>query len=81
VLAGLPGCGKTTPLLELQRNGWLVFDDFKARAIDDSPEFHKSRHFAGLVAGLRDGFRCVVGTVKHFRLDAVQRRQVGIEHL
>jgi hypothetical protein len=63
LLAGLLGCGKTTHLHDLQRNGWSVFDDFKAGAIDDSPEFRKSLHFAALLARLHDGFKCVVADI------------------
>jgi predicted ATPase len=39
MVAGLPGCGKTTYLDELRRAGWSVFDDFKAEAIGDSSRF------------------------------------------
>jgi GTPase SAR1 family protein len=46
LVAGLPGCGKTTYLKQLCRNGWSVFDDFKAAAIDNSSAFRKSRRFA-----------------------------------
>lgn len=67
LLAGLPGCGKTTHLRELQKNGWLVFDDFKANAVNDSPEFHKSRNFATLLARLRAGIRCAVADIDFCR--------------
>lgn len=63
LVAGLPGCGKTTCLGELQRDGWLTFDDFKAGAIDNSRSFHKSRRFGALLVGLRDGHRCVVADI------------------
>jgi hypothetical protein len=70
LLAGLPGYGKTMYLQELLRNGWSVFDDFKSGAIDNSPEFHKSRHFAALLARLRDGFRCVVADIDFCKTDS-----------
>jgi hypothetical protein len=63
MVAGLPGCGKTTYLDELRREGWLAFDDFKAGAIDDSSAFDRSRQFEALLAGLRDGRRCVVADI------------------
>jgi hypothetical protein len=63
LLAGLPGCGKTTYLNELRQNGWAAFDDFKAGATDDSPEYRKSRHFADLLAHLCAGLRCVVADI------------------
>lgn len=63
MVAGLPGCGKTTYLEELQRDGWLTFDDFKAGAIDNSPSFHKSRRLGALFAGVREGHKCVVADI------------------
>lgn len=30
LLAGLPGCGKTTYVNDLRREGWCGFDDFKS---------------------------------------------------
>jgi len=69
-LAGLPGCGKTTYTYELACSGWKVFDDFKAGAIDNSPEFHKSRHFTALLSCLRDGFRCGVADIDFCRTES-----------
>lgn len=63
MIAGLPGCGKTTYLDELRREGWSAFDDFKAGAIDDSSQFDKSRQFETLIAALREGRRCVVADI------------------
>lgn len=63
LLAGLPGCGKTTLLCQMRRDGWLVFDDFKANAFDNSSEFRKSRKFRTLMAALSDGLRCVVADI------------------
>lgn len=70
LLAGLPGCGKTTYLHKLQSDGWLVFDDFKAGSVADSPEFHKSRHFSALLESLRDGARCVVADIDFCRTES-----------
>jgi hypothetical protein len=47
------------------RDGWLVFDDFKADAFDDSSAFRKSRKFPALILALRNGVRCVVADI-HF---------------
>lgn len=63
MLAGLPGCGKTRYLDDLRRRGWRVFDDFKAKAIDNSSQFDKSRQFENLVACLRAGHRCAVADI------------------
>ena len=63
LLAGLPGCGKTTYLIELTKSHWLKFDDFKNEALGNSREFRKSRWFADLLARLREGRRCVVADI------------------
>jgi hypothetical protein len=63
LLAGLPGCGKTTHLCQMCRDGWLVFDDFKADAPDSSSVFNKSRKFRTLVCALRDGLKCAVADI------------------
>jgi broad-specificity NMP kinase len=43
LLAGLPGCGKTTYVKDLRLDGWSDFDDFKSEAVDNSPSFCKSK--------------------------------------
>jgi hypothetical protein len=63
LLAGLPGGGKTTHLCQMCWDGWLVFDDFKAEARDESPEFRKSRKFRTLISALRDGLKCAVADI------------------
>ena len=63
LLAGLPGCGKTTHLCRMCRDGWLVFDDFKANAFDDSSAFCKSRKFRTLISALHDGLKCAVADI------------------
>jgi len=60
LIAGLPGSGKTFLRAELERQGYVVFDDHKAQAHDDSPHFWKSRHFDTLLLRLREGTRCAV---------------------
>lgn len=67
---GLPGCGKTTYLNELERDSWSAFDDFKANALDDSPLFRNSRHFESLLAALRNGRRSVVADIDFCRRDS-----------
>ena len=67
LIAGLPGSGKTTHLNELQQNGWSVFDDFKAGAIDDSPAFNKSCRFVAVVSKLREGKKCAVADIDFCR--------------
>jgi hypothetical protein len=63
LLAGLPGCGKTTYLCQMFREGWLVFDDFKAMAFNDCSKFRNSRKFRALTRALRDGLKCAVADI------------------
>ena len=63
LLAGLPGCGKTTYLCQLCRDGWLVLDDFKANAYNDSSKFRKSRKYRALLTGLHHGLRYVLADI------------------
>lgn len=70
LVVGLPGCGKTTHLDELQREGWIVFDDFKADAVDDSSAFRKSRHFGALLESVRQGGRCAIADIDFCKSEA-----------
>jgi hypothetical protein len=70
LLAGLPGCGKTTHLCRMCRDGWLVFDDFKADAHDSSSVFNKSRKFRSLVCALRDGLKCAVADINFCKAES-----------
>ena len=84
LLAGLPGCGKTTYLSRLCAEGWMVFDDFKSHAIDHDPAFWKSRKFRTLITALEDGLRCAVADVSfcrsHYReqADAVLSKELPL---
>ncbi len=70
LIAGLPGCGKTRYLSELCRDGWLVFDNFKAHAFDDCSAFRKSRNFPALILALRNGVKCVAGDIDFCRTES-----------
>jgi hypothetical protein len=63
LLAGLPGCGKTTRLCRMLEVGWLVFDDFKFNAFDHSSAFRKSRKFSSLIGAISDGVRCAIADI------------------
>jgi hypothetical protein len=63
LVAGLPGCGKTTTLGLMKGAGLCVFDDFKAGAHNDSAAFRDSRHYRDLVSALRQGQDCVVADI------------------
>jgi len=78
LVAGLPGCGKTTYLDELQGDGWLIFDDFKAGAINNSSRFRMSRHFAVLLAHLRDGVRCVVADIDFCKTESCAEAECAL---
>lgn len=82
-LGGLPGSGKTTYGNSLEEKGWIFYDDFQARAVEDSPQFRASRYYAELVSQLRAGRRCVVSDIRviheEYRRDAAAalRQDVG----
>jgi hypothetical protein len=75
LIAGLPGCGKTTYLCEMLRDHWLIFDDFKREAFNDSSKFRDSRKFSALIQALRDQLRCVVADINFCRLDSRQEAE------
>lgn len=70
LIAGLPGCGKTTHLCQMFSDGWLVFDDFKARAFNDCSKFRESRKFRALTNALRDDIKCAVADIDFCRTEA-----------
>jgi hypothetical protein len=70
LLAGLPGSGKTTFLCRMCRDGWLIFDDFKAFAIEDCSKFRSSRKLNALLVAIQDGVRCAVADIDFCDTDA-----------
>ncbi len=70
LIAGLPGCGKTTHLTHMLRDGWLVFDDYKAHACEDCSKFGSSRKFLPLIITLRAGLKCVVADIDFCRTES-----------
>ena len=63
LIAGLPGSGKTTHLCQMCREGWTVFDDFKALAFEDCSKFRSSRKLPSLLTALRDGLNCIAADI------------------
>jgi hypothetical protein len=70
LLVGLPGSGKTTYLSQMLQDGWLIFDDFKALAINDCSKFRSSQGFPKLIRALRDGRRCVVADINFCKTES-----------
>jgi hypothetical protein len=70
LVAGLPGCGKTTLRGELERQGYRVFDDYKACAHENSPRFWNSRHYDHLLQLLREGARCAAADIDFCHAEA-----------
>lgn len=64
LLGGLPGSGKSFYLAALLERGWKTLDDFQSKTPSDSTDFRDSRQFAGLVAALKAGERCVVADIR-----------------
>ncbi|MGD0164102.1 MAG: hypothetical protein ABSB39_16650 [Candidatus Sulfotelmatobacter sp.] len=70
LIAGLPGSGKTTHLCQMLRDGWLVFDDYKAQAFEDCSKFGSSGKFLPLISALRSGLRCAVADIDFCRAES-----------
>ncbi len=64
LLGGLPGSGKSFYLDALKARGWKKFDDFQAKARNDSIDFRDSRFFTDLIGDLKAGQRCVVADIR-----------------
>lgn len=73
-LGGLPGSGKTCYAKYLERQGWVVYDDFQHHADGNSPRFRASRHYAELLFHLQGRQRCIVADIRvihdEYRRDA-----------
>jgi hypothetical protein len=76
LLAGLPGCGKTACLCQMFRDGWLVFDDYKARAFEDCSKFGSSLKFLPLITALHEGLKCVVADIDFCAADARNEAEI-----
>lgn len=59
-VVGLAGSGKTPYLNELAAAGWLVFDDYKARAFGNDPHFCAAPRYCELLAALTEGKSCAL---------------------
>lgn len=63
LVAGLPGSGKTTLLSGLEKEGWLVFDDFKDNVFLNSSDFRNAKRYLELLESVRVGRSCVVADI------------------
>lgn len=64
LLGGLPGSGKTRLARHLEQANWLFLDDFQGGAVNDSPHFRDSRHYAALLAALRAGRPYLISDIR-----------------
>jgi hypothetical protein len=69
LMAGLPGSGKTWLIIN-EYKGYLMFDDYKNKAINDSCRFNHSRHFHDLTKALKNDDNCVVSDIDFCRTEA-----------
>lgn len=76
LIAGLPGCGKTTRLCRMLEAGWLIFDDFKANAVDHNSAFRKSRRFRALISAYSDGVRCAVADIDFCKTESREEAEI-----
>jgi len=76
LIAGLPGCGKTTYLGQLCRDGWLVFDDFKIGT--DALRFRTSPRFQNVIDALRQNGGCAVADIDFCRTEARDEAEHGL---
>jgi hypothetical protein len=76
LMAGLPGSGKTTHLCQMLRDGWLIFDDYKAQAFEDCSRFGSSRKFLPLISALRCGLRCAVADIDFCKAESREEAEV-----
>ncbi len=58
IVIGLPGCGKSVLLAQMQSDGYHIFDDFHADA--DAPFVEMSQNFGPLMDELLAGHDCAV---------------------
>jgi len=65
-VTGLPGSGKSC-LIGSLANDVVVFDDYKANAIDDNSSFDHGRRLPELIAALREGGTCVISDIDFCR--------------
>ncbi len=63
IIIGLPGCGKTTLLSEMESDGCRTFDDFHANAFGDSPDVEMSQQYSALMDALMAGGDCAVSDI------------------
>ena len=75
LVAGLPGSGKTSYLSRMEREGWLIFDDYKAEAFEDCSKFRSSKHFSRLTNAVRAGSKCVVADINFCRKESQEEAE------
>lgn len=79
IIVCLPGSGKTPRLRRLQMEGWEVFDDYQAKAHNDSPRFRDGRRYGELLQALRDGKKCALADMAFCRPEYREEAKGNLE--
>lgn len=69
-IIGFPGAGKTTYIGNHYSQGYIVYDDYKAVAINESNHFIHSRHFYRLITNLYYKARVVISDIDFCRKES-----------
>ncbi|MFA4930400.1 MAG: hypothetical protein WC570_00835 [Patescibacteria group bacterium] len=79
-IVGLPGSGKTSIVNELSSQGYSVFDDYKAGAVNDDSAFNMSQHYSSLMKQLEEGKDCAILDIDFCREEARQEAVTNIQN-
>jgi predicted kinase len=72
LIAGLPGCGKSTYLKSefSAEPGWKIIDDYQANARDNSKRFDHGREYEAMTSHLLSGGNCAIADIAFCRTSA-----------
>src|SRR5437016_2437846 len=80
LVIGLPGSGKTHYLRHVAGyTGARDFDDFKANAFNDNPDFRSARRFGELLADLWRGRDCIISDIDFCRPESLSEAELCIQ--
>ena len=63
----------------MRRAGWQIFDDFKARAYNDSPIFWHSRNYEALLNALRAGQQCAIADIDFCKASSRDEAEAALQ--